>query len=83
MLGRDPLTDVLIDLFCLRNAALLLGVYLLVLVVYLSDELGIVAFQSKRLEKWFSRVSLALFAVGSPVFIVTAMVFAFVWGFSI
>jgi hypothetical protein len=82
VLGRDPLTDIMIDLFCLRNAALLLGAYLVVLAVYLSDELGIIAFQSKRLERWFSRVSLALFVVGSPVFIVVAMVFAFLWGFS-
>jgi hypothetical protein len=81
VLGPDPLTDVMINLFCLRNAALLLAVYLVVVLVYLSDELGLVRFRSKRLEAWFSRVSLLLFVVGSPVFIVAAMVFTFMWGF--
>jgi hypothetical protein len=70
------------DFVCLRNAALLLVCYLAVLALYLSDELGLFTFRSKLLEALFSRISLTLFVVVSPVFMVVAMVFAFVWGFS-
>jgi hypothetical protein len=76
------MTSAVMDFVCLRNAALMLVCYLVVLAVYLSDELGLLTFRSKRLEALYSRVSLALFVVVSPMFMVVAMVFAFVWGFS-
>ena len=82
MAGRDPLTDVLIDFVCLKNAALLFGCYLLVLLAYLLNELGVLTFRSRWLEALYSRASLTLFVVGSPVFMLVTMVFAFVWGFS-
>jgi len=82
MVGSDPLMSAVMDFFCLRNGALLLICYLVVLAVYLIDELGILNFRSKRLEALYSRASLALFVVVSPMFMVVAMVFAFVWGFS-
>jgi hypothetical protein len=82
MIGPDPLTNAILDFVCLRNAALLLVCYLVVLALYLIDELGLLTFRSKRLEALFSRASLALFVVVSPLFMVVAMVFAFVWGFS-
>jgi hypothetical protein len=82
MAGRDPLTEGLIAFVCFKNAALFLSCYLMVLLAYLVDELGLLTFRSKWLEALYSRASLTLFVVGSPVFMLVTMVFAFVWGFS-
>ena len=82
MIGNDPMTSTLIDFVCLRNALVLASCYLLVVAAYLVDEMGVLTFRSKRLEALYSRTSLTLFVVGSPVFMVIAMVFVFVWGFS-
>jgi hypothetical protein len=77
MFGNDPLTDILIDFLSLRNALVIGGVYLLILGAYLVDELGL-----RDFPRWYSRVTLYLFAAGSPVFLLLAMAFTFLWGFS-
>jgi hypothetical protein len=82
VIGNDPLTSTLLDFVCLRNALLLASCFLLVVAAYVVDEMGVLTFRSKRLEKLYSRASLTLFVVGSPVFMLIAMVFVFVWGFS-
>jgi hypothetical protein len=76
MLGKDPLTDTLIDLVSLRNALVIVGAYALVLGAYLADELGLGDF-----PRWYSRVTRSLFAAASPVFLLLALVFTFLWGF--
>jgi hypothetical protein len=81
LLGRDGLTDAVIEFVSLKNALAIGVVYLLILAAYVADELGVISFRSKRLEAWFSRLTLGLFAVSSPAFMVLAMVFSFLWGF--
>ena len=77
MLGKDPLTEGLIHFVTLGNAMLIAALYLLVVGAYLADEMGL-----RDFPRWYSRVTLYLFAAGSPVFLLLAMVFAFLWGFS-
>jgi len=81
MLGNDPLTDTLMNFADVWRAVLIAAAYGLVLLAYLIDELGGITFRSERLERWYSRVTLYLFAASSPVFMLLAMVFAFVWVF--
>ncbi len=76
MAGKDPLTDVLIDFANFRNALLIVGAYTLVLGAYLADELGL-----RDFPRWYSRVTVSLFAAASPVFLLLTMVFTFLWGF--
>ena len=78
MLGNDPLTDGLIAFVSLGHAVLIVAVYALILGAYLVDELGL-----RDFPRWYSRVTLYLFAAGSPVFLVLSMVFVFLWGFSL
>jgi hypothetical protein len=81
VLGRDGLTDAVIEFVSLRNALAISVTYLLIVAIYLAEELGVFTFRSKRLEAWCSRLTLGLFAVSSPAFMVLAMVFSFMWGF--
>ncbi len=81
MLGKDPLTDTLIEFGTVWRALLIAGVYSLVLLAYLIDAFGGIQFRSRRLEFWYSRITLCLFAASSPVFMLMAMVFAFLWVF--
>ncbi|MCC6420856.1 MAG: hypothetical protein IT429_21690 [Gemmataceae bacterium] len=70
------MTDALIDFINLRNAVMIVGAYALVLGAYLVDELGL-----RDFPRWYSRMTLSLFAAASPVFLLLAMVFTFLWGF--
>jgi hypothetical protein len=77
MLGNDPLTDTLIDFVTFWHAVEIVAVYGVILGAYLADELGLWDF-----PQWYSQVTLWLFAVASPVFLLLAMAFTFLWGFS-
>jgi len=76
MVGKDPLTEILINFTTFGNALLIVGVYLLVLGAYLVDELGL-----RDFPRWYSRVAVSLFAAASPAFLLLTMVFTFLWGF--